>query len=63
MANGIGRIPVPLKNRWRQFRYSTLPVLGLVFLLASTFWLWNRAGEIPTPTARWRWCGWTWPRR
>jgi multidrug resistance efflux pump len=47
MANGIGRIPVPVKNRWRRFRYSTLPVLGLLSLLASTFWLWNRAGEIP----------------
>ena len=46
-GNGMGRIPVPWKNRWRHFRYSTLPVLGLLVLLASTFWLWNRAGEIP----------------
>jgi multidrug resistance efflux pump len=47
MVNGNGRIPVPWKNRWRRFRYTTLPVLGLSALLAATFWLWNRAGEIP----------------
>jgi multidrug resistance efflux pump len=47
MVNGTGRIPVPLKNRWRRFRYSTLPVLGLLSLLTATFCMWQHAGEIP----------------
>jgi multidrug resistance efflux pump len=46
-VNGMGRIPTPWRLRWHRFRYSTLPLLGLIGFVAATFLLWTRQGEMP----------------
>ena len=35
-------IPIPLKQRWRQFRTQVLPVLVFGLAASSMFWLWGR---------------------
>ena len=45
--NGMERIATPWRLRWSRFRYTTLPLLGLVTFTAMTFLLWTRQGEMP----------------
>jgi multidrug resistance efflux pump len=45
--NGMKRIPVPWKHRWRRFRYTTLPMLGFFTFTGFALWLWTHAGELP----------------
>ena len=47
MANGMGRIATPWRLWWRRFRYTTLPLLGLLGFTAVTFLLWTRQTEMP----------------
>lgn len=39
--NSLPPIPVPLAQRWRQFRMHVLPVLLFVALLASIIVMWR----------------------
>ena len=47
MVNGMERISTPWRLRWHRFRYTTLPLLGLVAFAAGTLLLWTRQGEMP----------------
>ena len=47
VANGMERISTPWRLRWHRFRYTTLPVIGLVAFAVLTFLLWTRQGEMP----------------
>ncbi len=46
-TNGMERISTPWRLRWHRFRYTTLPLLGLVTFTVLTFLLWTRQGEMP----------------
>ena len=41
------RISTPWRLRWRRFRYTTLPLLGLVTFTTLSLLLWTRQGEMP----------------
>jgi multidrug resistance efflux pump len=41
------RIPIPWSIRWKQFRYSTLPMLGFLTFLALALFLWTSANDMP----------------
>ncbi|MGO9114650.1 MAG: HlyD family secretion protein [Thermoguttaceae bacterium] len=47
MVNGMERIPTPWRLRWHRFRYTTLPLLGLIGFAAATLLLWTRQGVMP----------------
>jgi multidrug resistance efflux pump len=51
-------IPIPFKQRWRQFRTQVLPVLVFLVAASSMFWLWGRQaapgtvmGEVYAPAS------------
>jgi multidrug resistance efflux pump len=45
--NGLTRIPVPWKHRWRRFRYSSLPMFSFVAFVGAAAWLWTHATQMP----------------
>jgi multidrug resistance efflux pump len=47
VVNGMERISTPWRLRWHRFRYTTLPLLGLVSFTVLTLLLWTRQGEMP----------------
>jgi multidrug resistance efflux pump len=47
VVNGMERISTPWRTWWQRFRYTTLPLLGLVAFTVLTFLLWTQQGEMP----------------
>ncbi len=47
VVNSMERISTPWRLRWHRFRYTTLPLLGLVAFTLLTLMLWTRQGEMP----------------
>ena len=47
VMNGMERISTPWRLRLHRFRYTTLPVLGLLAFAVLTFLLWTQQGEMP----------------
>jgi len=47
MENGMERISTPWRLRWHRFRYTTLPLLGLITFAVLSLLMWTRQGEMP----------------
>jgi len=46
-----GRIPTPLKHRWRRIRYSAMPTVCFVVCAVLTVWLWQEQTQLPNAVA------------